>query len=237
MEPVNEYMEGIPMEDLVGIAIAFAALLLSAISAWLTSKRNSRTEKMSREALETANRANDIASEALLQIPVVSLKRMGDSPAFEKDWVENGLQVEVVNHSETPVSGIVFKINPLSGYIYRFDAPHDLVELPFASRKLSFYEALLKSAAAQIEISPYLFAYIKENLDQFSEPDIAYNATFNIVAAPIQEGRDVAVSWRPNGSGDRQIVSLQFVPSLIDSLPVERLIDAAEKKLKIFSGY
>lgn len=226
------------MKEWLAISIAFAAFAVSAISAWVSHKRNLKAEHVSVEALDTAKKANEIASAALLRMPIVSLKLLTEPPVFDKAWVNAEVIIEVVNKSDIPIGGAVVKINPLSGYLYRNDNPEDSVEsLPVASLKYSFHEVLLKNGAAHIEVAPFLLSLVKDNVGEFNSPNSVYHGTFNVVVAPIQEGREIGVSTRHYGSKDYCIVNIKFVPAVLESLPLDKLIVDAERRIKIFSGY
>ena len=231
-------MDSLSMKEWLSIAIAFAAFGVSAVSAWMSYRRSGKAQQVSIEALYAAKKANEIASEALFQLPIVSVKLVKDPPEFDRASENSEIVLEVSNKSKTPISGSIVKIFPLSGLIYRKEDPDDLVEsLPVESIKYEFPEAVLKNGTAHINVAPFLFSVIKSNIGEFECPDSLYSGTFNIVVSPIQEGRQIGVSTRHYGSKDYTIVSIKFIPAVIESLLLDEELANADRRIKVFAGW
>lgn len=231
-------MDDSSMKDWASIAIAFFALVISALSVWLAYKRSGKAERVSIEALEAVKKANDIASESLFRLPLVTARLLTESHPINQDCEYEGIVLEIVNKSSIPISGAVIRVVPLSGFTYKADDYNDRVDgYPSESKKYSFSDVLLRNGAAHIDIAPFLFSVIKSNIENFKSKESVYNGAFNVVVAPMQEGRQVGVQTRQYGSKDYSIVNIQFVPEFIESLSIEDLLLKADRRIMIFSGW
>jgi hypothetical protein len=205
----------------LSLLATFVSLSAAALGYW-QFRESERSSAIAIEALAEAKRANDISlGNANPQVCIY----LREAKAVLDPSSKKPILLSATNCGTVQIIGVSIKIIPMTGLVYKMDAPLDS-PYPldhYFSYRLDFPEALSKTGAAVIDISPLLSAAILQNLNDFKHQTARYRGVFNIVLSPVGLRDTLPVSGGGGEYHDRDLVTVDFVPAQFQGLSIEEL--------------
>lgn len=226
------------MREWFNTGIALFALIVSIVTAVSSYLGNKHSNSISKLAMESAEKANDIALGKITEIPILSISFDETLHDFTLEITKKEVMLRVSNEGNVAISGALVKAYPLNGLVYQVNDPKkENKNLLPKHHRYGFPEAITKNGMVYINIFPLLASILKSAVGTFENPNVNHKVVFNIKVSPIKLGADIAIGSDHYGSKDREVITLELVPEFFKELDVEKMLEESESLINIFSGY
>lgn len=209
----------------VSAIAASVGLIISLVSIVISTMGARSSNKIAAEALETSRQANNIAL-GLVREPAVVEFVFSDGDRFKFNFSQHGELneglkkiVTLKNVSKRAIDAIAFEIIGIKGLTFNISEPgHEYPVLPSISERLNLRSALQPDGLMHVDMRKYFLDYLQKLAPSLEDKTATYQTSVNVVLAPKAVNDPTPAGATPGlTKDDRRLITISFVPSILDS--------------------